>query len=70
MQAANNLKEIRHQRRLAIQGLAAQAHCSPSLITAIERWEYCPRQETQSRLANALGVPVLAIWTGKSPNVG
>jgi len=69
MQVPNNLKEIRHQRGLAIQGLAAKANCGASLITAIERWKYCPRQETRKRLADVLGVPVSAIWTGKSANV-
>ena len=60
---SSQLKSIRRTRGLAIWGLSVMSGVSPSLLTAIEKWGYVPGRNTQSRIADALGVQVEDIWT-------
>jgi DNA-binding XRE family transcriptional regulator len=58
----NLLKQVRHRRDLAIYGLSALSGVSPTVISAVERWDYCPGDEVRRRIANALEVSVGDIW--------
>jgi len=60
--AANNLRELRRRRGLAVWGLAARVGTSPATVSAIERWGYRPGAEVRERLARVLGVHVSQIW--------
>ena len=56
------LKTLRQQRGLAIYGLAVRAQCSPTTLTAVERWGYRPSAAVCERIAAALEVSVEDIW--------
>jgi lambda repressor-like predicted transcriptional regulator len=58
----NNLKAIRKEKGLASWGLSVKSGVSTSTLTAIEKWSYVPGEETQRRIASALGVTAAAIW--------
>jgi DNA-binding XRE family transcriptional regulator len=58
----NRLKEVRQRQQLALYGLAALSGVSPTTLCAIEKWDYCPRDEVRRRIAVALRVDVTAIW--------
>lgn len=62
-QISSQLKSIRRARGLTIWGLSVISGVSPSLLTAIEKWGYVPSSNTQSRIAEALGVQIEDIWT-------
>lgn len=59
---ANNLRTIRRSCGLAGWGLAVQAGVSPATIVAVEKHGHRPGQDTQQRIASALGVSVADIW--------
>lgn len=58
----NRLRTIRKDHGLALWGLAARAGVSATTLSAVERWDYLPSPAVRQRIANALGVDVLAIW--------
>jgi DNA-binding XRE family transcriptional regulator len=58
----NLLKQVRQQHDLAIYGLSALSGVSPTVISAVERWDYCPGDEVRRRIAHALEVSVGDIW--------
>jgi ribosome-binding protein aMBF1 (putative translation factor) len=58
----NQLRQIRLSRGLAMYGLAVWAQVSPTIIGAVERWDYVPGAAVRQRLADALGVPEREIW--------
>ena len=58
----NRLRELRHQRGLAMWALAARSRVHPSQLTGIERHHYMPGPIIRDRIASALGVPVTEIW--------
>ena len=62
MIAENNIRQIRQKRQIAQQALAAQAGCSPSKLTSIERYNYLPSEDLRQRIADALGVSEVEIW--------
>jgi DNA-binding XRE family transcriptional regulator len=64
---SNRLREFRREQELALWGLAARAGVSPSTLSAIERWDYLPSPPVRQRIADALGVNVLAIWPEGGP---
>ena len=59
---ANQLRQLRVSRGLAMYGLAVRSKVSPTIIGAIERWDYRPGAPVRRRLADALGVAESAIW--------
>ena len=61
---ANQLRELRRERGLALWGLAARSGVSATTLSAVERWGYLPSPGVRRRIASALGVDVLAIWPG------
>jgi ribosome-binding protein aMBF1 (putative translation factor) len=58
----NQLRQIRVSQGLAAYGLAVRAKVSPTIIGAIERWDYMPGAPVRQRLADALGVDEIQIW--------
>jgi DNA-binding XRE family transcriptional regulator len=58
----NLLKQVRHRQGLAIYGLSALCGVSPAVISAVERWNYCPGDEVRRRIADALAVSIGDIW--------
>lgn len=60
--APNHLRTIRRTTGLALWGLAARAGVSATTLSAVERWGYLPGPDVRSRVAEALGVDVPAIW--------
>jgi DNA-binding XRE family transcriptional regulator len=62
MPVRNLLKQVRRRHDLAIYGLSALSKVSPTIISAVERWDYCPSDEVRRRIANALEVSVGDIW--------
>jgi DNA-binding XRE family transcriptional regulator len=58
----NLLKQVRQRHDLAIYGLSVRSGVSPTTLCAIERWDYCPREEVRQRIAAALGVELVDIW--------
>ena len=44
--------------------MAARAGVSATTLSAVEKWGYVPSLGVRRRIANALGVDVLAIWPG------
>ncbi len=58
----NNLKEIRDEQGCRMWELAARCGVSASTLSAIERYNYRPREATRSRIAAALGVDAIQIW--------
>jgi DNA-binding XRE family transcriptional regulator len=61
----NRLKQVRHWRDLAIYGLSALSGVSPTVISAVERWDYCPSAEVRQRIAEALSVDIAEIWPSR-----
>jgi DNA-binding XRE family transcriptional regulator len=59
---SNRLRELRNERGLAQQGLAARARVSPAMIVAVERWGHVPGEVVQQKIATALGVQPMDIW--------
>jgi DNA-binding XRE family transcriptional regulator len=62
MPVRNLLKQVRRRHDLAIYGLSALSKVSPTIISAVERWDYCPSAEVRQRIAVALGVDIAEIW--------
>ncbi|NQT72022.1 MAG: helix-turn-helix transcriptional regulator [Chloroflexi bacterium] len=60
----NRLREIRQERGIAQQWLAAHAGCSPSKLTSIERYNYLPSRGLRQRIAEALETTPEEIWPG------
>jgi DNA-binding XRE family transcriptional regulator len=58
----NNLRAVRAERGVAQAGLAALSGVSPAVICNTEKWGYTPKPSTKQKLADALGVPITAIW--------
>ena len=58
----HQLRQLRLSHGLAIYGLAVRAQVSPTIIGAIERWNYRPGPLVRQRLAAALGVAESEIW--------
>ncbi|MGH8059734.1 MAG: hypothetical protein ACREOH_21265 [Candidatus Entotheonellia bacterium] len=56
------LKLLLPGRGLALYGLTALARVSPTLLSAIERWNYRPTMGVRERIAAALGVTAPDIW--------
>ena len=50
----NALQALRHERRLAIWGLATRAGTSPATISAVEHWGYFPGPQLDGRLCHLL----------------
>lgn len=50
------IRELRHERGLTIEGLAAAANMHPTFVSGIERGRYNPSWEKLADLAVALGV--------------
>jgi lambda repressor-like predicted transcriptional regulator len=61
----NLLKQVRQRHALAIYGLSALSGVSPTILCAVERWNYCPGDEVRQRIAAALGVDVAEIWPAR-----
>ncbi len=60
----NDLRRLRRDQGLALWGLAARTGVSATTLSAVERWGYMPSLHVRRRIADALGVDVLAIWPG------
>jgi DNA-binding XRE family transcriptional regulator len=58
----HNLRKLRVAQRLSLWGLAVLAGTSPTVLSAIERWNYKPGADLRARIASALGVSVADIW--------
>lgn len=69
LKPANRLKELRTEAGVRVMQLAVAARCSSQTIGAVERFGLTPGQDTQSRIAQALGVDATEIWpaTGHAP---
>jgi DNA-binding XRE family transcriptional regulator len=61
----NRLKQVRYRHDLAIYGLSALSGVSPTIISAVERWDYCPGDEVRQRIAVALGADITEIWPSR-----
>ena len=57
-----NLRKLRQAQGLSLWGLAVRAGTSPTVLSAIERWNYRPGADLRTRIARALGVRVADIW--------
>jgi lambda repressor-like predicted transcriptional regulator len=58
----HNLRKLRRVQRLSLWGLAVRAGTSPTVLSAIEHWNYKPGADLRARIASALGVGVADIW--------
>lgn len=58
----NQLKAVRMSRRMALWGLAAKAGVSATMLSAIERYDYAPRESSREKIARALGIAVNDVW--------
>jgi DNA-binding XRE family transcriptional regulator len=58
----NRLRQLRRSQGVAQYGLAVRADVSPTVIGAIERYDYMPGRQVRARIAQALGVAVRDIW--------
>lgn len=58
----NRLKEIRKSRGLAMWHLASICRINPSVLSAIERYDYRVSVKTKSRIAEALDAEVEEVW--------
>jgi DNA-binding XRE family transcriptional regulator len=63
----NRLRQLRRNQGVAQYGLAVRAEVSPTVIGAIERYDYVPGVEVRARIARALGVAVQDIWPHEEP---
>jgi DNA-binding XRE family transcriptional regulator len=58
----NRLRQLRRSRGVAQYGLAVRADVSPTVIGAVERYDYVPGAQVRARIVQALGVAVRDIW--------
>jgi lambda repressor-like predicted transcriptional regulator len=58
----HNLRKLRRAQGLSLWGLAVRAGTSPTVLSAIERWNYRPGTDLRARIACALGVSGHEIW--------
>lgn len=58
----NRLKAVRTEKQCRMWELAARCGVSASMLSAIERYDYSPRDLTKFRIAGGLEVEVGAIW--------
>ena len=58
----NRLRKIRHLKGMAQQELAVKAKVGPSMLTMIERYDYCPGPDMRQRIAKVLEVPVSELF--------
>ena len=66
-----SLRELRLRRGWSQQLLAIKAWSSTATISAIERYNFIPRRaDTRERLARALGVDPMILWSGKDRERG
>jgi DNA-binding XRE family transcriptional regulator len=65
-QRVNRLRVLRQQRGWVQVQLAAKAHVSPQLISAIELYSYPPGLHIRQRIADALEVSVDDVWPPES----
>jgi transcriptional regulator with XRE-family HTH domain len=61
---ARRVRELRAKRGLALDGLAAKASVSRSMISLIERGESSPTAVVLDKLAAGLGVPLASLFDG------
>lgn len=66
----NNLKEIRKSKDIVLWHLATIARVNPSVLSAIERYNYQPTTAICDRIAKALNVTVSDIWPENLENGG
>jgi len=57
------IKEVRLMHGLSLKDLAEKSGVSESNISRIENHKQQPRPSTMRKLANALGVPVIDLWS-------
>lgn len=58
----SNLRTIRLQKGLTISEVAVRSKTSQGTVVFVEKYGHTPKAETKVRLAQALDVPVSAIW--------
>lgn len=58
----HKLKELRQERGMAMRELAVLSQVGPSTLSSIERYGYVPGIGIRRRIAEAMGIPVEAIW--------
>lgn len=63
----NKIKELRKERNLRQEDMAAQLHVSRQTINAIENNKYNPTLELAMKLAKLLDTPVEEIFTLEEP---
>lgn len=72
MRVGHNIRSIRRQRGLTLDELSALCGVSRDDLGLYERGRITPRPKTVERIAQALGVPIVAIregmgWTAQEP---
>lgn len=58
----NHLRELRLERGLTQEGLAAVAGVSTSLLNRIENYDHIPYGDRRQAIATALKVQIAEIW--------
>lgn len=66
MDIGTHIKELRKKKKMTQIGLAAAAEISRSYLADVEAGRYNPSLETLSKLAQALGVEVSALFKGNT----
>jgi DNA-binding XRE family transcriptional regulator len=54
---------MRQAQGLSLWGLAVRAGTTPTVLSAIERWNYKPGVDLRARIASALGITGHDIWS-------
>lgn len=65
----NRLREIRKSRGLVLWHLASLCRTSPSVLSAIERYNYKPSNAMRDRIAEVLGVTITDLWPEEEQRV-
>lgn len=58
----NQVRRCRKVLDFKQQELAVQAHISPALLVAVERYGYLPSPEVRAKLAKALNTSESVLW--------
>ena len=61
----NKVRQVRHQKRMALQELAVKARIGPSSLTMIERYGYSPGANVRQKIAKALNTPESELFPEK-----
>ncbi len=60
----NKVHETRLSQEMSQQELAIKAGVAQSMLTGIERYDYCPGLRVRRKIAEALGTTPDEIWPG------